>query len=278
MRPALVLPCVALLAACSSPPAADVAPAAVPSAVTPDAVLLTALGRVAAGAGSVRFSDDEELRTIQSVAPGPNTWGEIALFGSSGIGTESQRYGVRIDQAVYTVTVGAAPSQAVLVSGQQDAALLKTTLGKLGYKAEGDRLVAPAAAAAPVGQVRTLGTDVVLGGHSASLDVFSGSAVDPALTALATCLGDVVVAQLSGRVAVGVRASRTAEIRTVVCTTWDSPAAASAAADKQRAAYPAPASAEVTASGAVVRAVSTVKSPRTMFESLDKQTLPGITA
>lgn len=152
----------------------------------------------------------------------------------------------------YGISAGSLPKSVALMAGGQSAARITGRLTGLGWKKDGGRLVAPppVTAGATAGllaldaaQVQAAGADVVFGAPKASLSQVGSPAgatlaSDPAIGALAKCLGDVVAAgiysggDLGGAkpaaVAVGVSqpASDTATPHAVVCVSWPSQAKA----------------------------------------------------
>ncbi|GAA2609472.1 hypothetical protein GCM10010399_45370 [Dactylosporangium fulvum] len=296
------------LTACSSSPSAPQAgsstgapPAASSAAGT---TLVTALGRIAATEYSrrhVRFSDNDAIRKIG------NMWEEMAGYGSQDlVMLELQgEFGLRNGQARYAVTAGESPGRLVVLAGGQDASKIRSALTAKGWTADGDRLVAPkqSADAEVIGaksllpQVRLAGDEMLVGSDTAPLtdvvtDPGKSLAADPAVRSLADCLGDVVLAELAGPVAVGVpRPSAGGKIRAVVCSSWDSDASATAAAQRQRTAYSSGRSrsapdtpyaelfrdVDVTATGRMVRVEATVAGPSTVLDAFVQRDLPALT-
>jgi hypothetical protein len=190
--------------------------------------------------------------------------GKVALNAPTDIGIAplDADYGIKAGRPPHTVTV---------LAGGQQADRIGTSLTTLGWARNGDRYVGPdparltnAGTKAVYGltfaQVQPDGSDVVIGRSGTDLGTaghpLPGTTLadDPATAALADCLGDVVVANLTTRyrsatthqpavqarvphgvqldklteIAVGVRAPKSASDtpRAVVCTAWADQAAA----------------------------------------------------
>jgi hypothetical protein len=161
--------------------------------------------------------------------------------------------GISVFKEDYAISAGNAPQTVTLLHGGQSGSLVTSRLTKLGWKQNGGTLVGPPFSGGgsqkaslyelQLHVVQTAGSDVKFGGSGAKLSQIgspSGStlASNPVISALASCLGDVVAAQigvggyLGGKhpvaVAVGVRkpASDSAAPRAVGCVAWSSQAAA----------------------------------------------------
>jgi hypothetical protein len=157
----------------------------------------------------------------------------------------------------YSISAGFPPRAVTLLSGGQSASLVTSHLTKLGWKQQGGTLVGPPFSsnnsekaslyALALHVVRVTGSDAMFGGSGATIGQIgspkgSTLADNPVIKALASCLGDVVAAQigfsggeagdLGGRhptaVAVGVRtpSSNSATPRAVACVAWSSQAGA----------------------------------------------------
>jgi hypothetical protein len=161
--------------------------------------------------------------------------------------------GISLLKGDYAITAGKPPRMVTLVSGGQSGSLVTSHLTKLGWKQNGGMLTGPpfnsggsqkaAQYALPMHLVRTTGSDATVGGSGANLSQIgtppgSTLASNPVIKALASCLGDVVAAQigvggnLGGghpvAVAVGIRtpSSNSATPRAITCVAWSSQAGA----------------------------------------------------
>jgi hypothetical protein len=162
--------------------------------------------------------------------------------------------GVSLFKEDYAITAGIPPKMVSLLHGGQSGSLVTSHMIKLGWKQNGGTLVGPAEPgggspnaafyALSMHTVRSAGSDLTFGqsgGNLSEIGTPKGStlASDPLISALASCLGDVVAAQIGvgnsdfgGRhpaaVAVGVRkpASDSAKPRAVACVAWSSQAKA----------------------------------------------------
>jgi len=160
--------------------------------------------------------------------------------------------GIGLLKEDYAISAGNPPKMVTLLHGGQNGSLVTSRLIKLGWKKNGGTLVGPSLSggsqkAAEYGLsmhvVQTSGSDVTFGeaeGKLSQIGSPSGStlASDPLISALASCLGDVVAAQigvggdLGGRhpvaVALGVRkpASNAATPHAIACVAWSSQAGA----------------------------------------------------
>lgn len=152
----------------------------------------------------------------------------------------------------YGISAGAQPQSLSLMAGGQSSAQIDSHLTGLGWKRSGGRLVGPpplkagqdaGVLALNMAQVQPAGSDLVFGGPRASLSQIGSPkgatlAGDPAIGALAQCLGNVVAAYLQSggypggqkpaALALGVSqpASDTATPHAVVCVSWSTQAAA----------------------------------------------------
>ena len=178
-------------------------------------------------------------------------WGAPSLGGFLGVLTGDT--GVSLLKEDYSITGGNPPQAVTLVSGGQSGSLVTSHLTKLGWKQNGGMLVGPPFTdggsqkagqyALPMHVVKTTGSDVTFGGSGANLSQVgtphgSTLASNAVIKALASCLGDVVAAQigvggdLGGghpvAVAVGIRtpSSNSATPRAVACVAWSSQAGA----------------------------------------------------
>lgn len=254
--------------------------------------LRRALARVAANGdtrASVTYDATGELTKLVGRQPGGSGFGALLLDGTS-LGQLGQDApgdtGIAPLDADYGISAGLPPRTVSVLVGGQHSDRVATALTKLGWTRSGDHYAAPALNTGTgnnqavyllnLAQVRTDGPDVVFGTHGADLGTAGHPqgktlADDQPTGALADCLGDVVVAQLTTgyqpgtkrlppaaqtrvraagvqidkltEVAVGVRSPKPASDtpRAVVCTAW----ADQSAADGYAAALPG-----VLASGA----------------------------
>jgi hypothetical protein len=239
--------------------------------------LRQALARVAATSDtrvSVMFDATGELTKLVGRGLSGSGWGALLLDGT-GLGQVARDApgdtGIAPLDADYGISAGLPPRTVSVLVGGQRSDRVATALTKLGWTKSDDRYVAPAlntgagnnraAYVLNLAQVRTDGPDVVFGKHDADLGTAGHPhgktlAEDQPTDALADCLGDVVVAQLTTNyhsaltrlppaaqarvrpagvqidklteVAVGVRTPKSASDtpRAVVCTAWaDQPAA-----------------------------------------------------
>lgn len=256
-----------LLAGCGT-----AGPAAPPATTTPPTPtsrtrLLDALAHVAdsdATRTQFEFSDIAFLGTMKSQG-----WADIRYIGARNISLLSVRQaGLPIDAASYAITAGPEPRHVIVLAGGQDATTAAAALRQLGWRADGDRFLAPLLTAKspdtdndggliPLGQARQSGADLLVGGATADLADAAPSAGHPTLAArpviaaLTGCLGDVVAAkarfapQVSGPqiylgvAATGVRRPATpdAQPRVVLCAAHDSAATAAQTADTLRHAF-----------------------------------------
>jgi hypothetical protein len=231
--------------------------------------LSSALGHVADTAGNrgqVYYDDTATLVRLTGPTPDYSKGFAVLLgLGTSSIAATipvlSGDTGIEVFKENFAITAGSPPAALTLLDGGQDASLVTSRLTRLGWKQDGGTLVGPSISggsgdapdyALPMHEVRPGGADVVFGGQGADLAQAgspSGStlASDPMVSALASCLGDVVAAEifvgsLSGTpaaaVAVGVRtpSSDTATPRAVACTAWPSQSAAARYASAARTA------------------------------------------
>lgn len=222
--------------------------------------LESALSRIADTASSrtmITYDNTSELVRLAGKNPvSKNTFGQLRGWGvpevvetmlelpaDAGFNPFSEDYGI---------SAGLAPKSVSLMAGGQSAAQITGHLTGLGWKNSGGTLVAPPPVTAgskagllalDAAKVRATGSDVVFGAPEASLSQIGSPAgatlaSDPAISALAQCLGNVVAAgiysggNLGGKkpaaVAVGVSqpASSTAAPHAVVCVSWSTQAAA----------------------------------------------------
>jgi hypothetical protein len=244
-----VLCCLAALTACSGS-GGDVL-----GALT----LRVALSRIAATddtRGYLSFDDTARLVALSGKDWGgpPGGFGSLRGQGADALvvygAVVSERPGINLLDADYTITAGQPPHQLSMITGGQRADQITRGLTDLGWHADAGRLVSPGIGgykgpdelgplALQLAQVRVAGSDLVYGGADAHLDAAgkpSGSTLagDPRISALAGCLGDVVAAviatpKMSGKlhptaVAVGVRApgQSTDTPRGVACLSWAS--------------------------------------------------------
>jgi hypothetical protein len=164
--------------------------------------------------------------------------------------------GINVFSEDYAITAGNPPQAVTLLHGGQSASLVTSRMTKLGWKPNGGMLVGPPLSdtsgsgsaseteyVLQLHMVQASGSDVTFGQSAGNLSQIgspSGSTLagDPLISALASCLGDVVAAQvqvggnLGGRkpvaVAIGVAApaSNSATPHAVACVAWQSQAGA----------------------------------------------------
>lgn len=246
-------------AACSSSPAGS-------SGGTP---LMQALARVADTAGArsqVSYDNTAALVRVAGANPGSRSGfaGLRGLGAPAAAGQIAGAAGLSLFGESYSITAGKPPQTLSLLAGGQSASRITARLTSLGWKRSGGDLIGPApASASPAStalaeempQVLPAGPDVIVGGPGASLGQIgsprgSTLAGDPAVSALAQCLGNVVAAEIvtggypggrqPGGVAAGISqpASSTATPRAVICASWPSQAAAAGYAAALRQALP----------------------------------------
>ncbi len=261
-----------VLAGCSTKPEDSGGTGTGPSATG----LRQALSRVAATDDTrawVGYDAIAELTKVVGKRPGRG-FGLLLLQGT-GLGSVALNAptdtGIAPLDADYGIEAGQPPHTVTVLAGGQQADRIGTSLTTLGWARNGDRYVGPDPAQLTdagmktvygliFAQVRPDGSDVVIGRPSTDLGTAGHPlpgrtlADDQATAALAGCLGDVVVANLTTRyrsattqqpavqarvphgvqldklteVAVGVRAPKSASDtpRAVVCTAWADRAAA----------------------------------------------------
>jgi hypothetical protein len=244
----------------------------------PDATgLRQALSRVAATDDTrtwVGYNAIAELTKVVGKRPGYG-FSLLLLYGTD-FGTAVALHaptdtGIAPLDADYVIEAGLQPHNVTVLAGGQHADRIGTSLTTLGWARNGDRYVAPDPArltnagmktvyGQTFAQVRPDGSDVAIGRSGTDLDTAGHPlpgrtlADDQATAALAGCLGDVVVANLTTRyrsatthqpvvqarvphgvqldklteIAVGVRPPKSASDtpRAVVCTAWADRAAA----------------------------------------------------
>jgi len=226
---------------------------------SPSTALAEAVGRVA-GSGSaptlpIAFSGSEALRRSSTFTD--------PLQPVAGVGLGSlyplrqdlpSTAGIDIGRASYAVTAGSAPDAVGLLAGGQDGTGVTSRLLDTGWEQDGPVLRRPRefskdVAATRLGlvlsQVRVTGEDVVYGTMAADLATVKATG-SPAsdLMPLLQCLGEVTAAQVDAPqaddqgarlAAVGVVAAMGGgALRSILCTTWASADAATAAAAAQR--------------------------------------------
>jgi hypothetical protein len=233
--------------------------------------LQAALSHVAdtpATRAAIAYDDTSALVQLAGTDPGATKgFAQIRGWGAASLAdmmvSLSGDTGISVFGEDYSITAGNPPQALTLLHGGQDASLVTSSLTKLGWKQNGGMLVGPAYPAGGSGNatdyalqlhvVQASGSDLTFGGSAANLSQIgspSGSTLagDPLVAALASCLGDVVAAQvqvggdLGGRnpvaVAVGVAApaSNAATPHAVACVAWPSQAGATQyAADARKA-------------------------------------------
>lgn len=220
-----------------------------------------ALAQVADTAGTrPQIAYDNTAELVKLAGRGPTAtrgfgvlrgWGAPTLGGSLAILPGDT--GVSLLKEDYSISAGFPPQVVTLVHGGQSGSLVTSHLSKLGWKQHGGTLVGPPFSTGVSSKaslyveamhvVRTTGSDATFGGTRANLSEIgtpkgSTLADNPIIKALASCLGDVVAAQiglaggeggdLGGRhpaaVAVGVRtpSSNSATPQAVTCVAWSS--------------------------------------------------------
>jgi hypothetical protein len=226
---------------------------------------MVALARVADTANtrsSIYYDDTAALIQLGGGHPFPRTGvAALATFGASDLAASAlylqHDTGINLSGASYDITAGTIPQTMTLVAGGQDAALVTSSLEKLGWQQDGGQLTLPGSAlfgqspgvnpdvemyGQAIDHARAAGPDVAGGGQPADLGQIGSPpgptlATDPGIRALASCLGDVVAAQFAsgapfaskpGEIAVGVQrpASNAATPRVVACVQWPTQAAA----------------------------------------------------
>jgi hypothetical protein len=280
LAPALTLALALAVAGCAGGSAA--------TSRTPEgsgASLMTALAHVADTANNrswIWYDDTAAIGPISGAgsSPGYQRKGFASLRGI-GTGTSTlesaqaaKDTGIDIYNEGYSISAGTLPRELTLVDGGQNAQVVSTGLGALGWRDNRGTLQAPplsdfmapggkslaAASYRPIlDQVKASGSDVKYGDSGTDLDEIGSPsgptlAGDPLISALANCLGDVVAAEFNvhgsyygqpvGRgpveAAIGILrpASNAATPRTVVCAAWQSESAASRyAADVRKAIF-----------------------------------------
>jgi hypothetical protein len=221
--------------------------------------LETALARIADTANnrSEIFYDDTSA-LVQLAGTSPTATKGFALLRAMGAGQISASVyvspanaGINLYGESYAVTAGLPPQMLTVLDGGQNASQVTSHLTKLGFKHIGDRLVAPSGGAGStaeeyaevLAQVQPSGADLLVGTSKADLSQVGSPtgqtlAGDPGISALASCLGNVVAAEIFSGVylggqkpaaeAVGILqpASDTATPQAVVCVSWPTQAAA----------------------------------------------------
>jgi hypothetical protein len=227
--------------------------------------LVRALGRVAATDATrqeIAFDDTGSLAKLTDTADKRSTgFGALLLLGAPLLApyadTTEPSKAIAPRSASYTVSAGLGQNAVALLAGGQNADDVTKRLSASGWRAEGNRLVAPTTAQSGkdgalmlvLAQVHPEGGDVVYGGRNARLaDVGKPKgatlAGDRRVKALTDCLGDVVAAMFVAgaeqdrptMVAVGVRRpkGRNDTPRAVACAAWPTSTAADAYATKVR--------------------------------------------
>lgn len=222
--------------------------------------LESALSRIADTVGTrTMITYDNTAELVRLAGKNPASKNGFALLRGWGVPAVAQTMrelpgdaGFDLFAENYGISAGFPPKSVALMAGGQSAARITGRLTGLGWKKNGGMLVAPAPLTAgssagllalDAAQVQAAGSDVVFGAPKASLSQIGSPtgatlARDPAIGALARCLGNVVAAgiysggnlggQQPAAVAVGVSqpASDTATPHAVVCVSWSSQAAA----------------------------------------------------
>jgi hypothetical protein len=238
-------------------------------------VALARVGDTVNTRSSIYYDDTAALIQLGGGQPHPRTGvAALATLGASDLAatdlTLQQDTGINLSGESYAITAGTSPQTLTLIAGGQDASLVTRSLEKLGWQQDGGQLTIPASvqfSQSPktssnvlmeeeiINHARPAGSDVAGGRQAAGLSQIGSPsdptlADDPGISALASCLGDVVVAQFSSgagllqgdpkpvEIAVGVLrpASNTATPRAVACVQWPTGAAADRYAGEVRTA------------------------------------------
>jgi hypothetical protein len=219
--------------------------------------LRQALGRIMATDDTrtmVAFDDTATLVTLAGREPGATGYGQLRGAGAGNLASYAQlitdKPGIRLLDASYTITAGTPPHQLGLIAGGQHADTVTQGLTSLGWHPDNGQLKAPALGAVndenlgtlalPLAQLRTDGADLIYGNTAAHLDAVRSRSTlgtladDPTIGALAGCLGTVVAAviatpKMSGKlhptaIALGVRAPahNTDTPHMIGCLSWSS--------------------------------------------------------
>jgi hypothetical protein len=220
---------------------------------------LAQVGDTAATRTQIAYDDTADLVQLSGTGTGVSSTKGFALLRGWGSSLAelfaplAGDTGISIFKEDYAISAGTGPQMVTLLHGGQSGSLVTSRLAKLGWKQHGGTLVGPPFSGGgsqkaslyelQLHVVQTAGSDVKFGGSGAKLSQLgspSGStlASNPVISALASCLGDVIAAQigvggyLGGKhpvaVAVGVRkpSSDSATPRAVGCVAWSSQAAA----------------------------------------------------
>ena len=207
----------------------------------------------------ISYDNTAELVRLSGANPGTTKgfailrgWGASSLMDLAA--NLSGDTGISVFTEEYAISAGNPPRTVTVLHGGQNASLVASRLGSLGWKQDKGVLAGPPSTdgggsevtglyALRIHVVRADGSDVRLGQSGTSTDQLGSPtgptlASNPLISALAGCLGDVVAAQiqvgggLGGRspaaVAIGVRraASNTATPHAVACVAWPGQAAA----------------------------------------------------
>ncbi len=226
-----------------------------------------ALGRVAATddtRAGFEFGDVEAIAALAASDDPNDVWGQLSGFGASSLAPHakalSEVAAIDLRGARFMATAGVTPTTVGLIVGGQDERSVETKLVANGWRPLGFGYTAPtlsvergdvAILALTLAHIRPRTSDVWYASESGSIGwvetpTSSTLATDAEFSALARCLGDVLVAQIvRGRAtgdeaprlaAVGVRRTtdRTSAPRALICTSWASDSAADAAVGRQR--------------------------------------------
>jgi len=210
------------------------------------------------------FGDAKAITALAASDDPKDVWGQLSGFGAGSLAPHdkalSEVAGIDLRGARFMATAGVTPKTASLIVGGQDQRRVETSLAANGWRPLGLGYTAPTLSA-ELGDVAVLA--LALAHVRATSDTVlyapAGGSITPVVTptdrtlatdaefsALARCLGDVLVAHIvRGRAtgdeaprlaAVGVRRTtdRTSAPRALICTSWASDSAADAAVDRQR--------------------------------------------
>jgi hypothetical protein len=271
------------------------------------------------------FGDAKAITALAASDDPKDVWGQLSGFGASSLARHatalSEVAGIDLRGARFMATAGVTPKTAGLIVGGQDQRRVETSLAANGWRAYGLGYTAPtlsaergeaAVLALTLAHVRMKTSDTVLYAPASGsitpivTPTHRTLATDAEFSALARCLGDVLVAQIvRGRAtgdqapslaAVGVRRTtdRTSAPRALICTSWTSDKAADAAVGRQRDAlrdgrgldgrphketYRDPTVDRVAGKGSLVRAeADTPRGAAVVLAGLNRHDLPGLAA
>lgn len=224
--------------------------------------LQAALGRVADTSGNrsqIWYDDTARLVSLAGTGASQKGFAPLRGMGAATIAQVPQLLapatGISIYAENYAITAGAPPRDVSLLAGGQNAGTVTSRLTRLGWKRKGSMLAAPspltmknasanAIYALNLAQVTASGSDIRYGGQHADLGQIGQPggktlASDPVISALASCLGDVVTAWIGSYTQAGLRTApaevavgvlkpsgNSATPQAVACASWPSAAAA----------------------------------------------------